>query len=283
MPINSSTERDASDGNTSPEAQLLKQLSQRDEVDLLGVVDAGGISGSSSRGDELWTLMFCLAAWKYRGEPVRKRKLTVRTKVAKEEFGSTRELIGCYDVVHLRARVAEDNVFGTPQALLVEIIGKHTSDDELNKCALELQEPVTFEDSRFGTFTLDRRVNWFVAQTPWSRTNVRLSLSMDGCATPQELLSFARSLWDSQVSWSQRITDFAATKLLKLKNETWLEEDEEELSTQQFKTRMTLESITVYPNRTFEFWYDDGDLFLGHAIMVSGNLRDGPTNAGIHG
>src|SRR5205823_2773489 len=103
----------------------------------------------------------------------------------------------CYDVVHLRARVAEDNVFRTPQALLVEIIGKHTSDGELNRCALELQEPVTFENIRFGKFTLDRRVNWFVAQAPWGRTNVRLSLSMDGCATPQEQLSVARSLWDS--------------------------------------------------------------------------------------
>ena len=115
MRIDSNTEGDASDGNASPEAQLLKQLSQRAAVDLLGVIDARGIAGSSSRGDELWTLLFCLAAWRYPGEPVQKRNLTVRKKVAKAEFGSTRELIDCYHVVHLRARVAEDNVFGTPK------------------------------------------------------------------------------------------------------------------------------------------------------------------------
>jgi hypothetical protein len=283
MPIDSRTERDGSDGNSGREAQLIRQLSERDAIDLIGVIDTNGMAGAWSRGEEDWTLLFCLAAWRYRGEPVQKRKLTVRKKAAKTEIDVTRKLFGAYDVVHMRARVAEDNVFGTSQALLIEIIGKHTSDEELNKFVQELQKPVTFQDNRFGTFTLDRRVNWFEAQTSWGGTNVRLRLSTDGCSNVQELLSLARSLWDSQVSWSERISNYAVAKLLKLKNETWLEEDEEELSAEQFKTRMTLESIDVYPNRNFEFWYDDGDLFFGHSIMVSANLREGPTNAGIHG
>jgi hypothetical protein len=90
-------------------------------------------------------------------------------------------------------------------------------------------------------------------------------------------------LWDSRESWSDRIANYATTKLLGLKNKTWLGEDETELSAEQFRSKMKLESISMEPNGDFEFWFDDGDLFWGHAIRVSGNLSDGPTDAEIAG
>jgi hypothetical protein len=46
---------------------------------------------------------------------------------------------------------------------------------------------------------------------------------------------------------------------------------------------MTLESITVTPDGSFDFWHNDGDLFYGHSIQVSGNLSQGPTHADIPG
>lgn len=70
---------------------------------------------------------------------------------------------------------------------------------------------------------------------------------------------------------------------MKLKNENWLEENEELVTAELFKKRMRLEKIAVYPNGEFEFWYDDGGLFWGHTILISGNLNEGPTNADIPG
>ena len=72
-------------------------------------------------------------------------------------------------------------------------------------------------------------------------------------------------------------------ELLPLKNESWLSDDEAELTAMDFKARMELVSITVGDNGRFEFWHDDGDLFWGHAIQIDGNLRDGLTDAGISG
>jgi hypothetical protein len=41
--------------------------------------------------------------------------------------------------------------------------------------------------------------------------------------------------------------------------------------------------VTVEPDGEFEFWYNDGNLFLGHSVRVDGNLTDGATHASIRG
>lgn len=46
---------------------------------------------------------------------------------------------------------------------------------------------------------------------------------------------------------------------------------------------MTLEGISVDPDGSFDFWHNDGDLFWGHAIQISGSLVEGPTLANIPG
>ena len=45
---------------------------------------------------------------------------------------------------------------------------------------------------------------------------------------------------------------------------------------------MKLQSIVFYPDGDFNFWYDDGDLFWGHSIAISGNL-EGLKDADIPG
>ena len=52
---------------------------------------------------------------------------------------------------------------------------------------------------------------------------------------------------------------------------------------EQFKSRMTLEYITVSPDGSFEFLYDVGDMFLGHLVEIDGILSEGLTTATIQG
>ena len=72
-------------------------------------------------------------------------------------------------------------------------------------------------------------------------------------------------------------------RLLPLKNDDWLDEDEDEVLPDQFKERMKLNSITVRPDGRFEFWHGDDDMFWGHAIHISGNLSKGLTGADTPG
>lgn len=64
--------------------------------------------------------------------------------------------------------------------------------------------------------------------------------------------------------------DFCTSKLLTLKNETWLDEDEDEqpLSAEAFAERVEWRSVVAYSEGSFTLYFDDNDLFWGHSIIV---------------
>ena len=59
------------------------------------------------------------------------------------------------------------------------LLGEEISDAELNAFAEQLQKPVTYEDPQFGTFTLNRSVNWYEASVMWNGQSIQLTLSVD--------------------------------------------------------------------------------------------------------
>lgn len=265
------------------EQRLLKQLAAAPLVDVLGVLSAGGVSGAWSRGDTLWTLLFRFASWRARGGPLRTEELIVRRKVRKKEIERYRKLLKRNVVTRVRARVVESSASGRPQALLVRVVGQDNSDAELNAEVKRLQRPVRIKDKQFGTFTLDRRLDWYEGRAAWNGRKVGLSLSARKPADVERALEVARALWRAQKSWRAKVLAYAVRQLLPLKNDNWLGDDERPLTAKQFQARMKLESITVSPNGSFEFWHEDGGLFWGHSIQISGSLAKGLTHADIPG
>ncbi len=263
--------------------ELITQLNNIEPTNILGIIDASGVSASKLAGEELWTLMFTFEGWKVKNGVLKLDKLTIRKLVTEEEDDELRELLNPYDIIEIRARMSEENIFNCPQALLLETVNNKLIDKELQSYSSKLQEPVTFQDQFFGILTLNRQMNCFEAEITWQSERINLNLSMDDCEDRDEFLKLARSIWNSQDEWSKKIEQFAVDKLLSLKKEAWLDEDEREFTPDEFIKRMTLESITLEPDGNFEFWYDDGDLFWGHSIQVIGNIKDGPIDADIPG
>jgi len=280
-----STEKDQP---TNPEPQrdlrkvLIEELQQRPVVEILGLVDASG-AGGCGWGDDDWELGIGFESWKHIGGKLQQQGLHLRKSVTETELEGLMRQISPYDILHVQARVAEQNVFGRPEALLVHIVRKDIFDADLKKRAAQLQEPVTFKDEQLGVFTLDRKLGWYEAAVCWDSTNIRLSLSVESDDDLAPCLAIVHSLWEVQSVWSARILDYACKELLGLKNGDWLGEDETRLNAEEFKNRMNLDSITAHPDGSFEFWYDDDGLFWGHSIRVSGSLSEGPTSAGIEG
>jgi len=263
--------------------RLLEQLATSPIVDLLGVVSPNGVTGGRSRGQELWTLRLVLDAWRIHGGILETRQLNVQRQVTDQELKQFQSVIQPYLVIRIRARLVNDTAFGGPEALLETFVGREDSDAELNAHAIQLQKPVNCEDPVFGTFTRDRRIDWFTGNAVWKGGSVALHLAASAPSEVQAALSISHHLWEAQDEWHQRIRDCAARILLPLKNESWLGEHETEVTADQFKQRMKMESITVHPDGSLNFSHTDGDLFWGHWIQVNGTISAGPTDAGIAG
>jgi hypothetical protein len=139
----------------------------------------------------------------------------------------------------------------------------------------------TLEHPAFGRFTFDERLDWFEKTADWLGRQVSLSIGMgaDGSVDAEP----AARLFAHAPEWDARARAIAAEELVPTKNEHWLGDGERPLSPDEFKSRMTLESIGVNPGPYIQFFYEDGDLFAGHTIIVTFNEEDGETWAEFAG
>ena len=117
----------------------------------------------------------------------------------------------------------------------------------------------------------------------WRGAHVELNVAADEPAPFAANLDIARRLLREQAQWHEAALERAATDLLELKNENWLGDDEPPLTREQFRSKMKIQSIGVGSEGSVSFWFDDGDLFWGHVICVSGSIDEGLSEADIHG
>ena len=166
---------------------------------------------------------------------------------------------------------------------LEKIMRKNVKDIELQEHLKQLQQPVRYKDKVLGTLQLDRSIDWYSGRTKWNGKAMDVNLSAKKPEELQQSLAAAHTLWANQKKWTKRVGDYAIQKLLDLKNGSWLEDEQPKVTKAQFLKCMTLTSITVEPDGSFDFWHDDGDLFWGHSIQIHGNLANGLTRADIPG
>ena len=257
----------------------VRALEEFPVVNVMGAVGANPPGGVSINVEDLHILRFSFAAWLIEGGKLQEQTLRVERIVPLEELRRHMSLIRPYTIVKIQARV--DTSSSEPRALLETLIGK---DDhvELKKFLTEFQKPVTYQDDVLGTFTLDRRGGDYKATVAWNNTTAELSLASDKVAELERLLQTAHVLWEKQGAWEERMTSYAARELLENAND-WSEDDDPNVTASQFRERMKVETIVVEADGSFAFFYNDGDLFWGHVIMVNGTLAEGPTDASIAG
>ena len=97
----------------------------------------------------------------------------------------------------------------------------------------------------------------------------------------------AKALMADQKGWDEKVRSFAADQLLEQAND-WAQdaaegEEPEEITREQFMERLELDAVQISADGRFEFWFNDGDLFWGHAIHVTGALDKGPESAQMEG
>ncbi|HEX3048877.1 MAG TPA: DUF2262 domain-containing protein [Bacillota bacterium] len=140
------------------------------------------------------------------------------------------------------------------------------------------------QDDFFGAIQYDREYSCYCCELDCGGEKITLSFIVDLEETQiNRVIDDAKKLCKNLYSWLEKAREYAADELLDLKNESWLKEDEEEMQPEEFKGRMRLETISFYEDGDFDFWCNDGGLFWGNSIQVSGNLKRGFNCADIPG
>lgn len=172
---------------------------------------------------------------------------------------------------------------------VTEVLEPSVSCTELEAVLEEYNKPVVIEDKVLGTLTLNREFNMFETNFSWNGKAVSLALEVN----PESKSSWSRTrtaakkLVAELEVWDKAMREFAAKKLTALAND-WLAEDEAnkdtELITEEvFAQRITLSELTITSGGSFTAYYNDDDMFWGHAVEVSGSLKKGITCTNLAG
>jgi hypothetical protein len=139
------------------------------------------------------------------------------------------------------------------------------------------------EHPELGTLRYEEEYDWYKGQIKVRQSDVSIQLSTDEEGEVASSLKRATNFVGELGNHAELAKEYAAQKLLELKNETWIDDDEQPLTTEQFQQRMVLESISIDSEGEISFYHNDGDLFWGHCILVTMDSANNFIDADIPG
>lgn len=138
-----------------------------------------------------------------------------------------------------------------------------------------------------GELIWDERLNWYEASVPFAKKGdpVRIYLNASEEKELKKVIARAEAIVGELATLDKKAKQAAVDDLLELKNDAWLDEDndEEEVDAKEFKSKMRLEGISIYDDGSSEWYYADGDLFWGHTILMDLSKSGEFSNAHIAG
>jgi Uncharacterized protein conserved in bacteria len=169
--------------------------------------------------------------------------------------------------------------------MVVEIIEENVPNKELLDILAEYRTPVTISDETLGEFTLNKNLAMFEGEINWLGENIAvfMEVNINNKASWTKAINVLRTLFEQRKQKDFEFRTFAAEHLTNLANE-WREDEKNAIITQKkFAERITLSELSVSSGGNYTAYYDDDDLFYGHAVTVYGNNKKGLKSASIEG
>lgn len=247
------------------------------EMTVLVATGAKGFASGKAADEELWTASMELTAWMEDNSPnIQRGEFKLVAKGDETLMNFLRQRVPRDFILKCRVRLSLD---GT--SLLLTNLPEPGFDPDLKAILEEQKKPVAVEVEGLGKFMLNRSVGVLQAEIQFMGQGVQLCFDKDedraACGRT------AKAVLDDLIALDEKARSLAADKLLELANEWTADADGEEVSREEFLSRMTLETIDVAERESYDLWYNDGELFFGHVIHVSGNLNEGVTDARMEG
>ncbi len=141
----------------------------------------------------------------------------------------------------------------------------------------DLSDPV------LGRLRYDKDVKWYEGVFAVGGSSISFNLEVNEQGDVAPALNRARQVLGDLERHARGARDYAVEQLLDLKNESWLDEDEEPVTAEQFQARMELRGLVFSRNGEVTFYHRDGDLFYGHSIQIAMDAADRFIDADIPG
>ncbi len=174
---------------------------------------------------------------------------------------------------------------------VTEIISDNEKNDFLENLLTEYRKEVSVNSEVLGKFILNKELNWYETENDieWCGEKTGFSITVDGDDDINEFLPVAEEFYKNRQEWDRKIREFSASQLTELANdwldEEYYDEDEEEsdeeikpvheITEKDFAERISINSIGLHTDGSFEAFYNDDDMFWGHSILTDGNIKTG--------
>lgn len=134
----------------------------------------------------------------------------------------------------------------------------------------------TLESEILGTFKFDKKLEYYRTKYKIGKRNINITIDL---TYPDELkknLKKVEKLMSGK--FYEKALQKMAKPMVKLKNDTWLEEyddgqEEQPITTDELLKRIRITDIAFDDECEAEIYCDDDDIFGGHSILISTNTR----------
>lgn len=265
---------------TIDEKKKFEQEFENEEMEITVLVD-DTCCGASIRGAWMTpSVRFAASINNTSDEPSRKKgriEWIISNKSDNEGWGYEFAKYGIYRLLVCKCvqkELAEyQSEIMNNRYMLIKILEEDVKNEKLEEIKEYLQKPVTIE-SQFGTFQLDRELSWFACEMDWCGNEVSVTLESDeDCEeTANKAMSIFQQIAKDKAGFDKKSREYASEQLLELAND-WLADDDsedkpDEITKEMFMESMELDDLCVNSDGSITLYYDDGDMFWGHAIEV---------------
>lgn len=186
-------------------------------------------------------------------------------------------------IYHLKVRESMDRY----SLMLVEVVEQNCENRRLKDILEDYQKPVMIHPEGCGEFLLDKSLGLFNADGQWNGEpcTIHLDVDEDNAKTALDASATLKKLLSNSKQWDGLARGLAAAELTGTANDWQTEKDKDavEITEEEFAQRLSISDLSVLTGGDFEIFYEDDDMFWGHAIIVSGNVNTGVEDADMAG
>ncbi len=169
---------------------------------------------------------------------------------------------------------------------VTKVLKRDCEDARLNEVFAEYCRPRTLELVG-AEFRFIRESDWYLGDVQWNGEECGVILHTDDgkFACADTAAAAFEKIYASCTEWDKKAREYAAKEMTENAND-WADQGDEEnhiITRAEFARRIGTPNISVFNDGSFEFVYEDDEMFGGHLVVVSGTLDEGFSEVNLEG